>query len=96
MILNLLFIFSCLSLSCCSIVLYVKDEGAHEAIAAALWESESVEEAIATLESLAACNLETWQEADRQPSRRAVRASDYADDEATDDEVEQMSSHVAG
>jgi len=73
-------------------LLRVQDEGAHEAIAAALWDSDSVEEAITTLCDLAACNLKTWQAADREPSRRNNRSSDYADD-ATDEEIE---THVAG
>jgi hypothetical protein len=72
----------------------MQNEEAHEAIAAALWASATVEGAVLSLEALAASSLAKWQAADVE-TRRTNRSSAFADDgrAAQGDELEE---HVSG
>ena len=72
----------------------MQNEEAHEAIAAALWSSETVEGAVLSLEALASSSLAEWQAADVE-TRGTNRSSECTDDgrEAQGDEDE---AHVSG
>mmetsp|Transcript_29553 Transcript_29553/g.49675 ORF Transcript_29553/g.49675 Transcript_29553/m.49675 type:complete len:310 (+) Transcript_29553:2-931(+) len=67
------------SLSSLEFLLRVENEEAHEAIAAALWSSETVEGAVLSLEALAHSNLAEWQAADVE-TRGTNRLSEVTED----------------